>query len=51
MKVSRAPEKRGGANRTVVYVSLIFAAIIVGVLVTYFTTGRTYAVGLRRYEG
>jgi len=39
MKVSRAPEKRGGANRTMVYVSLVFAAVVVGVLVTYFTTG------------
>jgi hypothetical protein len=39
MKVSRAPEKRGGANRTVVYVSLVFAAVVIGVLVTYFTIG------------
>lgn len=39
MRASRAPERRGGANRTVMYVSLIFAAVIVGVLVTYVTTG------------
>jgi hypothetical protein len=39
MKVSRTPEKRGGGNRTLVYVSLVFAVVIIGVVVTYFTTG------------
>ncbi|HZA25035.1 MAG TPA: hypothetical protein VFA32_20975, partial [Dehalococcoidia bacterium] len=39
MRVSRAPEKRGGANRIVLYLSLVFAAVIIGILVTYFTTG------------
>jgi hypothetical protein len=39
MKVSRTPEKRGGGNRAMIYVSLIFGAVIIGVLVTYFTTG------------
>jgi hypothetical protein len=39
MRVSRAPERRGGVNKAVLFISLIGAAIVVGVLVTYFTTG------------
>ena len=39
MRVSRAPEKRGGANRIVLYLSLVFAAIAIVILVTYLTTG------------
>lgn len=39
MRVSRAPEKRGGANRIVLYLSLVFAAVVIGILITYFTTG------------
>lgn len=39
MRVSRAPEKRGGTNRIVLYLSLVVAAVVIGILVTYFTTG------------
>jgi hypothetical protein len=39
MKVSGTPEKWGGGNKAMMYASLIFGAVIIGVLVTYFTTG------------
>ena len=39
MRVSRAPERRGGANRIVLYLSLIFAAVVIGILITYIATG------------
>ena len=39
MKVSRAPEKRAGTNKGLLYLSVIVAVVIVGVLITYFTTG------------
>jgi hypothetical protein len=39
MRVSRAPEKRGSANRIVLYLSLVVAAVVIGILVTYFATG------------
>ena len=39
MRVSRAPEKRGGANKMVVYLSIAIGVVIVGILITYLTTG------------
>ena len=39
MRVSRAPERRGGTNKIVLYLALIFAAVVIGILVTYFATG------------
>ena len=39
MKVSRAPERRGGANKIVLFIALFGAAIVAGVLIIYFTTG------------
>jgi hypothetical protein len=39
MRISRAPERRGGTNKIVLYLALIFAAVVIGILVTYFATG------------
>ena len=39
MRVSRAPEKRGGTNKILLYLSLVVTVIIVGILIAYFTAG------------
>lgn len=39
MKISRAPEKRGGSNKTLLYFSLVVTIAVAAVLVTYFATG------------
>ena len=39
MRVSRAPERRGGTNKSMMYFALVIAALVVGVLVTYLATG------------
>jgi len=39
MKVSRAPEKRGGTNKLWLYLSLVAIVVIAGVLITYFNVG------------
>jgi len=39
MRVSRAPEQRGGASKILLYLSLVATVAIAGILVTYFTTG------------
>ncbi|MFQ6026802.1 MAG: hypothetical protein ACE5Q6_04720 [Dehalococcoidia bacterium] len=39
MRVSRTPERRGGANKSVMYFALVIAALLIGILVTYITTG------------
>lgn len=39
MRISRAPEKRGGINKLVLYLLLIITAVITAILITYFVTG------------
>lgn len=39
MRVSRAPEKRGGTNKILLYLSLVVTVVIVGILIAYFTAG------------
>ena len=39
MRVSRAPEKRGGTSKILLYLSLVATVALAGISVTYFTTG------------
>ena len=39
MRISRAPERRGGSNKILLYLSLVVTVVIVGILIAYFTAG------------
>jgi hypothetical protein len=39
MKISRAPEKRGGSNKTLMYSLAVVAIAVAAILVVYFATG------------